>query len=191
MNKRKLTVIFSVLLGIILIASAIFSASAYSDNDPLITLSYLEKIFAPALKEEIFTEVSTIIPSADEENFIPAINENETMPENIDGVVDSEQTETQGVPQGNSYTLLELTQGQTVLANSICEFIVRPGSRVTAVSPFPTQGIADITNGIEVLSGEMISINAYCLIPRGADGRGITVVGEKAYVMIRGDYTIG
>ena len=71
------------------------------------------------------------------------------------------------------------------------EFIVRPGSNVCAVSPFPSQGIADITNGIEVLDGEKISINAYCLIPRGADGRGMTVVSEKAYIMIRGDYTIG
>ena len=81
--------------------------------------------------------------------------------------------------------------GQTILADSICEFIVRPGSRVVAVSPFPGQGIADITNGIEVLGGEQISINAYCLIPRGGDGRGLTVIGERAYIMIRGDYTIG
>ena len=77
------------------------------------------------------------------------------------------------------------------MADSICEFIVRPGSRVAVISPFPSQGVADITNGIEVLGGENVSINAYCLIPRGADGRGLTVLSEKAYIMIRGDYTIG
>lgn len=196
MNKKKLTVIFSILLGTILTVSAIFSAGAYSDDDPLITLSYLEQIFAPSLKEEIITHVSSTV-SADESESVPAMNEAENLPESVDGtessgIVDtSEQTNAQPVSQNNSYTLLELTQGQTVLANSICEFIVRPGSKVVAVSPFPSQGIADITNGLEVLGGEMISINAYCLIPRGADGRGISVVGEKAYVMIRGDYTIG
>ena len=81
--------------------------------------------------------------------------------------------------------------GQTVMANSICEFIVRPGSKVEAISPFPEQGIADITNGIEVLNGDIISLNAYCLIPRGNDGRGMKVLSEKAYIMIRGEYTIG
>ncbi len=160
MNKKKLTVILSILLGTLLTVFAVFTASAYTDGDPLITLSYLQEIFAPELKQQIADEMK---PAASENN----------------------KSET------SSYELLELTQGKTIIADSICEFIVRPGSKVTAVSPFPSQGIADITKGIEVMNGEAISINSYCLIPRGGDGRGIKVVGEKAYIMIRGDYTIG
>ena len=38
---------------------------------------------------------------------------------------------------------------------------------------------------------ETIAINAYCIIPRGADGRGFKVISDKAFIMIRGDYTIG
>lgn len=200
MKKKKLSVIVSILLGVLLTVLAVLSTSAYSDNDPLITLSYLEQIFAPSLKEEIIAQVNSITPAEDSQESVPAINENYEAAENIDEaenaqqVDNSEQTETvptQNSSESKSYTLLELTLGQTVMADSICEFIVRPGSRVAAVSPFPAQGIADITNGIEVLSGEMISINAYCLIPRGSDGRGISVLSEKAYIMIRGDYTIG
>jgi len=160
MNKKKITIILSILLGTLLTVFAMFTASAYTDGDPLITLSYLQEIFAPTLKQQIIDEV----------NKTPADDKTETS---------------------KSYELIELTQGNTVLADSICEFIVRPGSKVTAVSPFPSQGIADITKGIEVMNGEAISINSYCLIPRGKDGRGIKVVGEKAYIMIRGDYTIG
>ena len=175
MNKKKSAVIIGVISAILLTVFALFTASAYTDSDPLITLSYLEQIFAPNLKQQIIDEAAL--------QSVPAASESTTPAENVDTLTASSAS--------SSYTLLELTHGQTVLANSICEFIVRPGSKVAAYSPFPAQGIADITNGIEVLGGEMISINAYCLVPRGNDGRGFTVVGEKAYVMIRGEYTIG
>ena len=90
-----------------------------------------------------------------------------------------------------TYELLELTAGQTVLCDSAVEIIVRPGSLVTVVSPFEAQGIADITNGNELLNNIEIPINAYCIIPRGKDGRGFYVHSENAYIMIRGEYTIG
>ena len=149
MTKKKLTIIFSILLGTLLLVSAIFSASAYSDNDPLITLSYLQEVFAPSLKQEIASGGGQSMGSV-------------------------------GSSANATYKLLELNRGQSVMASSICEFIVRPGSKVNVISPFPTQGVADITNGVEVLSGQAVSINAYCLIPRGGDGRGITVVSDKA-----------
>ncbi len=183
MKKRKLTIILSILIGTLLTVFAVISASAYSDNDPLITLSYLQQIFAPSLKQEIISDVQGTTHIESEPETVPAVTEDVQIPESVDGA---------SQPTGsNTYTLLELNLGQTVMADSICEFIVRPGSKVTAISPFPSQGIADITNGVEVLSGEQISINAYCLIPRGADGRGLAVISDKAYIMIRGEYTIG
>ena len=170
MNKKKFAVLLGIVAGTILTFTAVVSTSAYTDTDPLVTLSYLEQIFKPSVKQEIIEEVS-IEASA-----------NAGIGVNIDASAN---------PASPSYTLVELVMGQTITADSICEFIVRPGSRVVAVSPFEGQGIADITNGIEVLNGEQIKVNAYCLIPRGGDGRGLTVIGEKAYIMIRGDYTIG
>lgn len=176
MNKKKLTVVISLISALLLTAFAVMTTSAYTDSDPLITLGYLEQIFAPNLKQQIISEIQA-------QPSVPEASDTSPAPTEADSAVSSD-------AGSNSYTLLELSLGQTVYADSICEFIVRPGSKVAAVSPFPAQGIADITNGIEVLSGEMISINAYCLIPRGNDGRGITVLSEKAYVMIRGEYTI-
>ncbi len=95
------------------------------------------------------------------------------------------------VEKSNSYAVVELNAGQVVYTDSVCEFIVRPGSTVACVSPFEDQGIADITLGNELMHGEIVPINSYCLIPRGGDGRGFMVYSEKAYVMIRGDYRIG
>lgn len=175
LKNKKTVIALSILTGILVSVFALFSVSAYSENDPLITLSYLKEILFPAFKQEIISEIGTNT-AQDNESAFP---DESTPAVNTDSAADA------------TYKLLELSAGQTVTANSICEFIVRPGSNVTVISPFPAQGIADITNGIEVLNGERISINAYCLIPRGSDGRGMTVVSEKAYIMIRGDYTIG
>ncbi len=185
MNKKKLTLLLSILVGTILTFAAVISTSAFTDSDPLVTLGYLEQVFKPAMKQEIVDEVSETVSAA--VSYVQSQPAVEVSADVNEAASDDGQTD----KASSSYTLIELSMGQTVLANSICEFIVRPGSKVAAVSPFPEQGIADITNGIEVLNGEMISINAYCLIPRGGDGRRMTVMSEKAYIMIRGDYTIG
>ncbi|MBP3580263.1 MAG: hypothetical protein J6K12_03325 [Clostridia bacterium] len=95
------------------------------------------------------------------------------------------------VEKSGNYAVIELNKGQNVYAESALEIIVRPGSNVACVSDFDDQGIADITLGKEIMNGEQIAINSYCIIPRGDDGRGFTVVSDKAYVMIRGDYRIG
>ena len=156
---------FAALIGAAVIGiGASFAAGtafASTEPDPLITLSYLEQIAFPKFKEEILASVK--LPEA-------------------------------GAPAGqqsNVYTVIELSKDQTLTANSVCEFIVRPGSDVVCVSPFPEQGIADITLGKEVLNGEKVAINSYCLIPRGGDGRGFKILSDKAFIMIRGDYTIG
>ena len=91
----------------------------------------------------------------------------------------------------NSYDIIELTYGQCLYAASPVEIIVRPGSDVRAISPFPNQGIADITRCKEYLNGQMLDINSYCLIPRGGDGRGIQVFNQKSYILVRGEYYIG
>ena len=149
MSKKKLTVIISILVGVALSVTALVSVSAYSNDDPLITLSYLEQVVLPQIQGGGSAGASS------------------------------------------TYKLIELKQGQVVIANSICEFIARPGSYVSVISPHASQGIADITNGKELYHGAEIPMNAYCIIPRGGDGRGFRVTSQKAFIMIRGDYTIG
>ena len=95
------------------------------------------------------------------------------------------------VEKDSSYAVIELSKGQVVYADSVVEFIVRPGSKAVCVSPFDDQGVADITLGKEVMNNGEIALNSYCIIPRGEDGRGIKIVSDKAYIMIRGDYRIG
>jgi len=187
LKNRKSAVISGLIAGLLIIACIIPAAHAFTDDDPLITLSYLEDVVIPALKEELLDFIGENKTEEAEEE------KQEEVVEKQEEVVEKQEEESE--PQISSeaigtYKLLELSKGEYIMAESICEFIVRPGSKVVAVSPFEGQGIADITNGIEVLADEQISINAYCLIPRGGDGRGMKVVSDKAYIMIRGEYTI-
>ncbi len=163
MKKTRLT---ALLCGVLCVSALIFAAAsvtASTDTDPLITLSYLEKVAFPKFKDDVLASVPKPEPA--------------------------QPTATQNVSA--SYSVIEVLKDQTVLAGSVCEIIVRPGSSAVCVSPFEDQGIADITLGSEILNGTEIPINSYCIIPRGNDGRGIKILSEKAYIMIRGDYTIG
>ncbi|MBR5721439.1 MAG: hypothetical protein IKX78_03020 [Clostridia bacterium] len=186
MKRYKfLKICAGIVLSALIIIPLAFSAVSYSaENDPLVTLSYLTDIILPQMKQDVSAEIDKkIAASADIINSVTSPDKSQSgSDENNDGEEHS--------PLGTC-TLLELENGKCVYTNSVLEFIVRPGSSVSAISPFPEQGIADITNAVEYLEGDEIKINSYCLIPRGNDGRGIKVNNELSYILVRGDYYIG
>ena len=173
MKHKALKIGASVLVCVMLLSVFAFSLVTYSDstgNDPLVTLSYLTDVLLPQFKKDVLMEVAK-----------------------TEGGTSTSTTPTQGneTAANGAYTLLELENGAKLYTNSTLEFIVRPGSDVAVISPFAEQGIADITNGIEYLDGASVPYNAYCLIPRGSDGRGIEVLNDKSYILVRGEYYIG
>ena len=201
MKKTKVALICAVLTAVAVSVFVFTGVSAYSETDPLITLSYLEQIVVPEMKEEVTSFIETSFKDVRDDLAQELSNQIDSKLESVQPTVQASSNVTNSAvnsdevsalsPANASYTLLELNKGQKIMAQSICEFIVRPGSKVVAISPFDSQGVADITNGVEVLNSQELSINAYCLIPRGGDGRGMEVVSEKAYIMIRGEYTVG
>ncbi|MBC8080700.1 MAG: hypothetical protein H7X86_10170 [Gorillibacterium sp.] len=91
-----------------------------------------------------------------------------------------------GGGQAASIIVVTLTKGQTLVANSGAEFILRVG-QATAMS-IDGNGIPDVTLGKDIVKGAQISKNSLLIFP-GA-GRGITVQSDKAIVMVRGGYTV-
>lgn len=169
MIKRFIKISAVVLVALTICTILSFSLISQSQgNDPLVTLSYLTEIILPKMKSDIVAEVTT----------------------SIETTVDDSANITTDISSG-TYSIIELTNGQCLYANSAVEFIVRPGSDIRAISPFPAQGIADITKNVEYLNGDSVEINSYCVIPRGGDGRGIQVFNEKSYILVRGEYYIG
>lgn len=147
-------------------AVGVVLAAEYSTEDPLVSKSYLDQVY--------FKQITDYIDS--KFNAVP-----EVVPE----------TKPEASPDNTSsqYQVITLTKGQTLSAVSSLEFILRPGSSATVISPIEQNGIANLTNATELYNNDEIPINAYCLIPRG-DGRGIVCTSEAAYVMVRGLYEI-
>ncbi|MCL2815639.1 MAG: hypothetical protein FWD23_13660 [Oscillospiraceae bacterium] len=169
-----------------LVSGAELGAAAGSADDPLVTLSYINKVFKPQLEDSVLKVVEEKLKS-----FTPpaassppaASNPPASSPpaQNIYIMSDG---------ASSSYVVLELTKGQRLRVREGClEFILRPGSGAVVISNFKTQGIADLTTGEELLNGAGLPINHSLLIPRN-DGRGISVTSVVAYVMVRGDYEI-
>ncbi len=204
-NKIRVSVILALVLALGMCVS-VFAANGYDSTvDPLVTLSYLNDVFMPQMYEQMQAlaqggSVGSGVGSAD--SSLTAINDDiQSLQARIAAL------EAQGSANGSgnvsggdtvvadtTFTVLELKKGQTVYAvGGSCELVLRSGS-ARIVSPFTgdnAQGLADFTGGKDLQNGENVPSNHLLLIPRGDDGRGITVTSPSAWIMVRGEYKIG
>ncbi|WP_336762432.1 hypothetical protein [Paenibacillus sp. USHLN196] len=85
--------------------------------------------------------------------------------------------------------IVTVKPGQQLIGKSGAEFIVRSGKAVIVSEG--TNGVADLTDGIDLMNGQAAPTNHLLSFPR--DGRGITVLEGNKYsltVMVRGGYTL-
>ena len=172
MKSKKLTV-----PAIVIAAAAAFgvtTAAAYdSSEDPLVSLSYLTKIFKTELLEElnetIEAEIAYRMQNLDVSQYQPPKEE-----------------PVQTV--SSTYEVVELGWGDALYAASACDIMLRAGNAY-CIAPDPSQGISDYTSGTEIYNYEYLTKNHMCLIPRG-DGRGIMADSASVFVMVKGEYTV-
>ena len=182
MKRRKIISLILSALFISLVAVTTFMANAdYSaTSDPLVTLSYINETLIPKIEAEVT------------ERVLAALNENGSTP--------SEETQppvTEPTPSvdlsGLKYTVVHLTKGQKLFANGesteSLEVILRAGDMI-CISPFSDQGIADLTASTQLMNGDAFVKNNYCIIPRGQDGRGVEIISDEAYLLVRGVYEV-
>lgn len=148
------------------LAIGINADTIYStENDPLVTLSYVDKI-----KGEILEELKNELDIKD-------LIESMELPETNYG-----------------YEILELKSGDVFWAKASCEIILRSGKADIIVTDenniINRIGLSDLTDGKELLNNEALPINHYVIISRG-DGRGVKITSDKAYLMVRGEYEVG
>ncbi|MEC0129238.1 hypothetical protein [Paenibacillus pabuli] len=85
--------------------------------------------------------------------------------------------------------IVTVKPGQQLIGKSGAEFIVRSGKAVIVSEG--TNGVADLTDGIDLTNGQAAPNNHLLSFPR--DGRGITVLDGNKYsltVMVRGGYSL-
>lgn len=126
-------------------------ASAGSETDPLITLSYLEQRISE-VKKYVDDKISSL---------------NNTSSNNLE--------------------VIELKNGQKIIGREGTEFILRSGKAIAKVSDLG--GISDVTDGVDLKEGENIPRNHQLIIPRD-DGRGLVIIEDSTFILVRGEYII-
>lgn len=194
-TKTKITII--VLSVLVALTTAVVTFGA--DNDPLVTLSYINETVIPKITEEVKNAVLEILDARSPET--PADPDVVVDPDIIVDPTPVDPTpvepEAPAVTEDQlaslKYSVVYLRKGEKLLASGAnteaTEIILRAGE-VVAVSPFDNQGIADLTASKELCNNDPLVKNNYCLIPRGGDGRGIYAANGDAYIMVRGEYEI-
>jgi len=88
------------------------------------------------------------------------------------------------------FEVIELTAGQKLIAGASSEIILRAGT-ATAISGENGDGLSDITSddGKNYFTGDVIPRDHLLLVSRD-DGRGLTAVSQKVYLLFKGTYEI-
>ncbi|TYQ16777.1 UNVERIFIED_CONTAM: hypothetical protein Cloal_3350 [Acetivibrio alkalicellulosi] len=97
--------------------------------------------------------------------------------------------ELQEIEQYGKFVALELNQDQRLITGASGEIILR-GGKAKAIGG-EGGGLSDITagTGADINTDEDVPLNHLLLISRD-DGRGLRVVSSKAWVLVKGPYTI-
>jgi hypothetical protein len=183
MYKKKIKIILiAFVFSLVVIIPVSYSAGANSQpvgvagsrEDPIVTVSYVSSYVEAALNRAMQNiDIGDIgsAPAPRVYSMDDADNNNNNH---------------------SSFELVMLMQNQTIRATSgvgTLELIVRQGSQAAVTSQHHNLGLADLTSAEEHLNGDIVPVNHLLLIPR-ADGRGLLVLSETAFILVRGDYEI-
>lgn len=164
MKRILRTIISLTMLSAVLLICVAADDLYSSKDDPLISLSYANDVLGPQIMTEVLKKIDA-----------DYVKKSELEPSDQSG-----------------YTLLTLSQGQTIMAKGVLEIIPVEGEAeavITSASNISDgAGIIDTTSGSVVTNGETLSGNHLLVIPK-ADGRGLRAVSQLQ-ILVRGEYNI-
>ncbi len=172
--KKKILIGFLVfLLGFMLfnIVQAVEIVPG-SDEDPLITSSYLDKKV-----QEVVLNIET------------SVNQKIKQITNSISVLDKKVEDMSGQSSegtGQGFKPIDIPAGKKLTCEASAEIILRAG-KAKVVSETGA-GLSDVTSGADIKAGEYITKDHLLIVPR-TDGRGLAAVANSV-VMIKGKYVI-
>lgn len=171
------------------IFQAAFASEPGTDSDPLVTQSYVDqKVGSLSAKDqELAKSIEKLTKTVDEltektEEYKLKNEEYKLQIKELESRLDS-------IEKYGMFIALELTEGQKLMTGASAEIILR-GGNAKAIGG-AGGGLSDITSGTgaDVNSGQDVPLNHLLLVSRD-DGRGIKIVSKKAWVLVKGPYTI-
>ncbi len=175
-----------------------------SAADPLISLSYINEVVIPGYEDAIgeleekitsletrLSAMGTLADAAAKDNakLSKALEEAQAKNAILEDSLAALEKRIYALEEEKTggYEVLYLKKGQKIMAEESCEIILRTGRAI--VVSIVENGINDVTAGTELLNADTVPAYHNLLVPR-ADGRGIQIVSEDAYIMVRGAVSI-
>lgn len=137
-----------------------------TDNDPLVTLSYLKETFTKDILKQVDEKISA---------------RNNQIAQQVGGQLGS------GAQTASEFTVVTLSNGQTLIGDIGCEVLLRVGTAV-CVSPSAPGLIDESSAAVLNNSGALVQNHLYMMT---IEGRGVKATAGTTKLMVRGSYTIG
>ncbi|MDR0862424.1 MAG: hypothetical protein LBN30_06600 [Oscillospiraceae bacterium] len=177
MKKTRIIIVAAIFIALVLGTGAVMLAAGNygSQEDPLITMSYLNDKFKPELLAALAEEITKAQAEVDAQL-------NQKLAE-LSGATPAPVQTVQTAPE--TFELVTLTANQTVKCAVGTELLLRIG---TANGTGSSPALIDSTTGDTLASGASLAAN-HMYMATIADN-GITATSDTVKLLIRGDYTI-
>ena len=176
--KVKIITGITVLAAIALVSGATFLAMATpgTQEDPFITLSYLNNSFKP----QIMAEVSNT-----EQELSRIFNDRIAQ---LEAQLQLNQGSAATAAPGSAerFSVVTLNSGQSLICSVGVEIMLRIGT-ATGVGASPA--LVDYTNAATLTAGNSLTTNHMYLVT--IEGNGIRATADTVMVLVRGSYRIG
>ena len=192
--KNKITMIKKIAgaaLMLVLFLTCFVSATedAYvTENDPLVSLSYIENVFMPSVKDYVDAKVSA--GTGDEVAGI--IVNDPAFRSYVSDIVEEElkkySLQAAGSSSVSEFVTVGLSVGQKITALGKCEIIMQSGA-CTVFGPATSLAVNDLSSGKTLKSGSSLTVGNFVEISY-ADGSGIAALRAGTMLLIRGEYSI-
>lgn len=172
--SKRLLITFILIISIISI-----NVFGFSQEDPVVSLSYL-KSYVEKVKIELIKEFDLKILNLQKNLSSESIKSQGNKEEIISG-------NNQNIDLvGQKYEIYHIKEGARLIFDKNVEFILRSGK--AKVIDGTLDGIVDLTDGKGVYNSSDVLLNHLFLVPR-KDSRGI-VAETNIWIMVKGDFDL-
>lgn len=175
-DKRWMIRLGALALSAVLLGTVAALADGGDQNDPLVTLSYLNQ-----------TAIPQIVKQVEEKTALRQQELEQSLAQLIEQYRQNAGQGSSGTGSGAGYTLVTMTNGQTMSLEVGCELLLRVGT--ASVRSDGSPALIDLTSGGTVNSGASLTKNH--LYMSTIEGRTLTASANTVKLLVRGGYSVG
>ena len=164
-NRWLVRILVVLLLSGLLSLTVTAAVGVGTDDDPLVTLSYLKETFMDDIMKKVDEKIA---------------GRNKQIAQQLGGQVSS------GENVASTFTVVTLSNGQVLTGDIGCEVLLRVGTAV-CVSPSSPGLIDQSSASVLNNNGALVQNHLYMMT---IEGRGVKATAGTTKLMVRGGYTI-